>query len=259
MQKLREVVITGMGAITVAGDWTLQSGVPESKVRLNSGVLFRDDFKLGNYLTSSKTYLDRCSSLALAGCALALGDAQVSFPLDDETSLSFGITLGTHLGCLTTMKAFWDKIAASGVRGANSILFSHSYFNSPISLCAIEWNLRGYHATFCAREASGLEAARAAFDAIRLGHADAMLCGGVEAASAERELFEPQSPEDSQAEAAAFFVLESADFADARGAARRVSIVESAFENLDFPAARERFGDCGGATSALALALAFNR
>lgn len=253
MQELHEVSITGLACITPLGDFTLAAPPMRgtlSTERPENGEI--PEFRLDNYLTSSKTYLDRCSALALAGCAHALRDAGI--PLSEEIASRAGITLGTHLGCLATMKAFYDKVAANGARVANSIHFSHSYFNSPISLCAIEFGLKGYHTTVCSGENGAIDAIRTAYDAIRLGHADIMLCGGVEALTPERRLFEPQQ---APGEAAVFVVLENTRVAQERGAANSVALGEV---TLHAAAAHQAeaaslFGHCGAATSGLAFAL----
>lgn len=253
MQELHEVTITGLACITPRGDFALAAPPTPDTLpteRPETGEI--PDFKLENYLTSSKTYLDRCSALALAGCAFALRDSGIA--LNEETAPRAGITLGTHLGCLSTMKAFYDKIAASGPRLANPILFSHSYFNSPISLCAIEFGLKGYHSTLCSGENGGLDAIRTAYDAIRLGHADIMLCGGVEALTPERRLFEPQQ---TPGEAAVFLILENSRVAQERGATYTVPLAEETFlaAAARHPETATLFGHCGAATSGLAFAL----
>jgi 3-oxoacyl-(acyl-carrier-protein) synthase len=265
MSELHEVVLSGIGAITARGDFTLHStstalaDLDEDTLPRESSII--QDFKLEDYLTSQKTYLDRCSALALAGCALALRDAGFTWPVgstQDEIAAAsggFGITLGTHLGCIETMNVFWEKATERGVRLANPLLFSHSYFNSPISLCAIEFGLKGYHTTFCAGHDSGLEAVRAAHDAIRLGHAGAMLCGGVEAVSVARESFEPV---EAMGEAAVFFVLERVDHPTRRNVRNLPYFpLEEAIFSLtgrERDAVRARLGDCGGAEGALCLA-----
>jgi 3-oxoacyl-(acyl-carrier-protein) synthase len=257
MSEFHDIFLTGIGAITARGDYTLR----EQKPRENNDFSIAD-FDLKNYPLSPKTYLDRCSALALAGCALALHDAQISPPLNsDDSDMSThnasahnlcGITLGTHLGCLETMKTFWDKAIEKGARLANPLLFSHSYLNSPISLCAIEFGLKGYHATFCSGESSGLDAVRAAFDALRLGHAGLMVCGGAEAVSPARALFEPA---ENMGEASVFFVLETREHAQARDADLQHEISESWFEFAPDVSTQvmQQFGACGGATSALQL------
>ena len=229
--QLNTVVLTGFGAVT-----------PQV------GARRIEDFKLEDYPLSPKTYLDRASALALAASALALRDAKITWPVENPDD--FGLTLGTHLGCLDTMKVFWEDAVAKGVRLAKPLLFSHSYINSPISLCAIEFGLKGYHGTFCAGQNSGLEAVRAAFDAIRLGHAEAMLCGGVEALTDARELCEPGDLNDNLGEASVFFVLENQERAGERG---RLQISDELLKQAQNDSRMERCGDCGGATSLLAL------
>ncbi len=225
---LNSVVLTGIGAVLPA-----------------QGARRIEDFKLEDYPLSPKTYLDRASALALAGSALALRDAEIEWPV--ENADEFGLTLGTHLGCLDTMKVFWEDTVTKGVRLAKPLLFSHSYMNSPISLCAIEFGLKGYHATFCAGRNSGIEAVRTAFDAIRLGHAEAMLCGGVEALTTAREICEPGN----LSEASVFFVLENQERAGQRG---RLEITDDWLNQAaQDKSIIERFGDCGGATNTLAL------
>jgi 3-oxoacyl-(acyl-carrier-protein) synthase len=258
-RELHEVVLTGMGGITARGDMTLQNTTKLDDTR----TFTLPDFKLENYLSSQKTYLDRCSALALAGCALALRDAGLSWPLNDDMSTHdalCGITLGTHLGCIETMKVFWDKATERGTRLANPLLFSHSYFNTPISLCAIEFGLKGYHTTFCAGTQSGIEAVRAAHGAIQLGHAAMMLCGGVEAWTPTRALLEAGSNACAPlGEASVFFVLESVHHAEMRNADNRIPldfrVLEDVANNEAFQeSVHEQYGDCGGAASALWLA-----
>ena len=237
MNELQTVVLAGIGVL-----------------QPQDGARFIENFALENYLDSQKTYLDRCSALALAGAALALRDAEIAWPV--EGGAEFGLTLGTHLGCVDTMQGFWKNVSEKGVRLATPLLFSHSYLNSPISLCAIEFGLKGYHSTFCAGKNSGLEAIRGAFDAIRLGHAQAMLCGGVEALTPTREACESGD----LGEASVFFVLESVEHANARGLQNAREINEAMFDSAALDdSVIKRFGDCGGATGALALSELLHR
>ena len=245
------IVVTGYSAITAWGDFSSRgestfAAAPMDIDRSLSGAEANAiaDFDIKDYPVSPKTYLDRCSALALAAAALALQDAEISHP--PENPARFGITLGTHYGCIDTMKTFWDNLAEKGARHANALLFSHSYFNSPISLCAIEFGLQGYHNTVCAGSNSGLEAIRLAHDAIAAGHADAMLCGGVDALTETRTMM---NPTETASEAAVFLMLEKSTFAKARGAKVLLEIDESFWENTS----ESTFGDCGAASSALQL------
>lgn len=146
-------------------------------------------FDLKNHLSTPKTYLDRASALALAGCAEALKSAGLEGPFDSD----FGIALGTQFGCVETMRGFEAILAEKGAKSVSPLLFSHSYFNSPISICAIEWGLKGWHGTFCGERAL-LDAVEAGIDAITLGHAEKMLVGGVDALSPARALAGEESP-----------------------------------------------------------------
>jgi len=157
------------------------------------------DFDLKDYLATPKTYLDRASALALAGCALCFKNANLEGPFDAD----FGIALGTRFGAVETMRQFETTLAEKGARAVSPLLFSHSYFNAPISICAIEWGLKGWHGPFCGKNALQ-QAVIAARDAIFLGHATRMICGGVEAFSPARQM----SGEENPREWSAFWILE---------------------------------------------------
>lgn len=240
------IVLTGYAAITARGDFSARGNSDGNFVAPKVSLGAIPSFDLKNYPVSKKTYLDRCSALALAGAALALQDAGISHPPADPAR--FGITLGTHWGCMDTMKSFWDNLSQKGAHLANPLLFSHSYFNSPISLCAIEFGLQGYHTTVCAGANSGLEAIRLAHDAIAAGHADSMLCGGVDALTAARI---QMNHSDDDGEASVFFVLEKSSFAKTRDAKALWDIDPDFFDNAI--KWTSNFGDCGAASSVLAV------
>lgn len=170
------------------------------------------DFYLEDYIESEKTYLDRCSELALAGCVLTLRDAGY-----EGSGLSVGLSLGTAYGCLDTMRAFLKRVMAKGARLANPLLFSHSYANTPGSLAAIEFSLSGFNATCCTGLSSGGTAIAWAFDALRLGRAEAILAGGMEALS--ETLYEGCLTQDESpvlGEGAGIVMLETASSAGRR-------------------------------------------
>ena len=186
--------ITGLGALLPRGDWEGAQLTPRQSDEFSIGAIDRAAYPL-----APKTYLDRASELALCAASLALRDAKVTAPLGDD----FGMALGTQFGCVETMRVFEDKLHQSGTRGASPLLFSHSYFNSAAALIAIEWGIGGHHAPFCGAD-SAWQAIEAGRDAIALGHADAMLCGGVDARSEARAW----AGEDAPAEGAFFVVLQ---------------------------------------------------
>lgn len=240
------IVLTGCAAITARGNFSARDKncftfTPAEPI---SGLI--PDFNLKNYPVSPKTYLDRCSALALAGAALALQDAGIPHP--PQNAARFGITLGTHWGCIDTMKSFQDNLSQKGAHLANPLLFSHSYFNSPISLCAIEFGLQGYHNTVCAGANSGLEAIQLAHNAIRAGHADVMLCGAVDAMTTARM---QMNPTQNAGEAGVFFVMEKNTVAKTRGAKAILEVDPAFFDGIS--SSTSDFGDCGAANSVLNL------
>lgn len=139
------------------------------------------DFALEDYLDSEKTYLDRCSTFTLAACKLALEDAGLE--PGSVSSERVGLILGTGYGPLDTMWAHTARVQKSGVRRASSVLFLHSFVNTPISLASIEFDIRGPVACFCSGLASSAAALQFAADLIADGHADLVLAGGVDALS----------------------------------------------------------------------------
>jgi 3-oxoacyl-(acyl-carrier-protein) synthase len=188
---------------------------------------------LADYLPSEKTYLDRCSELALLGAALALlgggvtagvmapqlqeGAEQVGLVQADR----FGLALGTAYGCLDSMYANSQRVQTKGARLASPLLFMHSFANAPASLIAIEWGLRGPGCTFTDGSLSAASALSWSVDLLRRGQVDMMLVGGVEALSepllraveADPALARGETP----VEAAAFFLLERGEMAARRG------------------------------------------
>jgi 3-oxoacyl-(acyl-carrier-protein) synthase len=178
------------------------------------------DFVLTNYPVAPKTYLDRASALALGTAGLALQNANLTGPFDEE----FGLVTATRFGCVETMRVFENTISEKGVKSASPLLFSHSYFNSPAALIAIEWGLRGYHAPLVGED-SGIEALELAKCVIELGYAQRMLVGVFDALSTGRNFAE----EENGIEGAVFFVLEASevesDWEEARTLIAKISAV----------------------------------
>lgn len=214
-----EAFQTGLWSETRGFDWAEGSGGSASRAEVT-------DFQVQCFLESEKTYLDRASAFTLAACSLARREA--GWETSDVPPGRTGIVLGTAYGCLETMQAYYERLLARGAKFASSLLFSHSYANTPASLAAIEFRLGGYHSTVCAGLTSGAAALAQAADALRDGRAEALLAGGVEALAEplERGLAGYCWPGRDQArrcglilgEGAAVFLLETAAQAQRRGA-----------------------------------------
>ena len=177
------------------------------------------DLNLDELLPSAKTYLDRTSAFTLAAVTLALQDADLA--PDAFAPGQAGIVLGSEFGCLGTMQIYTSALQQKGARLANPLLFSHMYVNTPTSLAAIEFGLRGHHGTF-AGQGAGRQALESAGEALRLGRAEVMLAVGVDSISeplyrrwSRKARWEPTA----LGEGACALVLETGDHAAQRHAA----------------------------------------
>ena len=179
------------------------------------------DFALGDFLESEKTYLDRCSAFTLAACALAFEDAGLR--PGDIAPERVGLILGTAYGPLDTMWAHTARVQEGGARRASSMLFLHSFVNTPISLASIEFDIRGPVACFCSGLASSGAALQFAADLIADGRADLVLAGGVDALSetlyAALDEAGRLGPSFIPGEGAGLLALQSLEAAAARGVA----------------------------------------
>ncbi len=192
---MNEVLITGLGPISSvgigredffrgltegrAGVRPLERVVPAGLEAVRAAECL--DFVVEDYLETEKTYLDRASELALAACHLALLDARIERSALDQDRV--GLSLGTAYGCLDSMLAHTRRLNKKGARFTSPVVFQHSYANTPTSLCAIEYDVRGPASTCSDGWISGATAIQYAFDVLRDGRADVMLAGGFEALS----------------------------------------------------------------------------
>ncbi len=175
------------------------------------------DFEPEDYRESSKTYLDRCSDLTLGACYLAVRDAELAW--QDGEHPRWGVSLGTAYGCLESMLNMSGRVQQKGMRFGSPVIFTHSFANSPGALAAIEYDFQGPCMTHCVGDLAGAVALEYALTALRLGRADLVLAGGVEAMS--RPLLagiDRDSLDGIPAEGAAIFAVETAEHAAARGA-----------------------------------------
>jgi 3-oxoacyl-[acyl-carrier-protein] synthase II len=267
----RAVVITGLAPISAIGigreDFAdgLREGregrrPPERLTEGHEQPLLAEclDFVVEDYLESEKTYLDRCSELALAACALAWDDAGLDWRALEHPLA--GLCLGTTYGCLDSMQNMTDRVQTKGVRFGSPVIFTHSFANSPTSLAAIEYELQGPTSTFCVGDVSAGSAIDYAWRLVADGRAEVMLAGGVEALSAALA-HGLGSPRVTPGEGACLLVLESADHARKRGATVLAEIVGCALQEAE-PSVKakkpwrapEQLGHTFGASLALDLA-----
>ena len=184
-------------------------------------------FLIDDYLNAPKAYLDRNSELLLAATGMALRHAGI-----DTTKLTperAGILVGTAWAGEDTMAAFFADYVQKGPRLVKPFLFQHTYFNTAISLAAMEWSLRGVHQSFASGRVAAGQAIVEACDLLVDNEADVILAGGSEALGpmlfrtlAAQGWLKPAgdaaAPGLVPGEAGAMLVLERQSSAAARGA-----------------------------------------
>lgn len=131
------------------------------------------DFKLADEVPTKYPFIDRCSALALGAAARALKDAGLG--IERTRAETIGLCYGTTWGCLDAMRTFYEKIKEGKPQFSSPLPFSHSFANTPSSLLAIEFGLRGFATTYSEGHNAGLAALESALCAIEAGSADRML------------------------------------------------------------------------------------
>ncbi|HEX2950279.1 MAG TPA: beta-ketoacyl synthase N-terminal-like domain-containing protein [Armatimonadota bacterium] len=225
---MNEVLVTGIGPVSSIGIGRKEfaQGIIEQRSGLSPLSLFAADhataevrdLNLETILPSQKTYLDRAAEFALAAAQLALNDAGLT--RESYNRWRAGVVVGSEYGCLGTMQRFTSTLQQKGARLANPLLFSHTYVNTPTSLCSIEFNLAGHHGTFAGRSA-GRQALDSALEALQLDRADMLVVIGVDVISEplyRSLLAEGLLGDDAMGEGACAFVLETSSHAAQRGA-----------------------------------------
>lgn len=160
------------GPVPARTDWpeiTLID-VPEGAPEIASECA---DFVLANEVPTKYPFIDRCSALAIGAASRALKDAGLS--IERTRSETIGLCFGTTWGCLDAMRVFYEKIKEGKPQVASPLPFSHSFANSPSSLLAIEFGLRGFAATYSEGHTAGIAALISAINAISACTADRIL------------------------------------------------------------------------------------
>lgn len=123
--------------------------------------------------------LDRTGVYAVAATRLAFEDAG-RHPTPDGDDRS-GVVLGTWSAGGQSTQSYLDGLFGSGPTGAPALLFESTVGNAAASLAGMEFKLRGPNATVSHKEASGLGAIVNAVDLLRIGRAEGLVAGGVDA------------------------------------------------------------------------------
>ena len=251
--QLPRVVVTGMGVISALGVgldkfWdglkAGQSGIRKIESFDTSGFTTQiagevPDFQAEDYIDKKLVKRsDRVIHFALAASNLAVEHAGLQ--LDSMDLDRVGAVIGTGIGGMSSWEEQHSNLITKGPRRISPFFIPMMIPNMPSGQVSISLGLRGPAFSVVSACATGGNCIGSAFDAIRSGQADVMLAGGTEAAvtplgiggfCAMRAMStrndEPEKasrPFDKgrdgfvMGEGAGILVLESLEYAQARGA-----------------------------------------
>ncbi|MEU4417034.1 beta-ketoacyl-[acyl-carrier-protein] synthase family protein [Nocardia salmonicida] len=181
------VVVTGIGVLTPTG-----TSVAELVRAYRAGLrppLSDDDFPFAPvefdpspYLTpKQRRRMDRLGIFAVATGRMALDDAGLDLSTQDRDRI--GVILGTGLGPVESLERFTIPVLESGVAAANPAIFPNTVYNAAAGQVSMQLGVRGPTSTLTAAHAAGATGLGVAYDLLRGGAADALLCPAVDALS----------------------------------------------------------------------------
>ena len=190
----RRVVVTGVGAISPLGldveqTWKAlvagRSGISKitafdastSSVRIAGQV---PGFDGGDTFGRRRArHLDRVVQLALVATKEAIESSKLDLAATPER---IGVVYATGIGGIKTLEDGIRVLVGRGAEWVNPYVVPMMIPNMAAGEIAMEWQLLGYNCCTVTACSASAHAIGTAFDAIRLGRADAMVCGGSEAA-----------------------------------------------------------------------------
>ena len=192
--ELRRTVVTGYGAITPIGIGieNFWQGLLNGKNGIGPITLFDPadykaklaaevkDFDPLNYMEKSEPLrTDRFSQFALAAADEAVKMSGLTGKIAPERT---AVYMGTGIGGMQTFVEEHNKLLQKGTRRVSSLFVPMMISNMASGLIAIRYNCRGTAMPCVTACASGSNAIGEAMRHIRHGYADAVICGGTEAA-----------------------------------------------------------------------------
>jgi 3-oxoacyl-[acyl-carrier-protein] synthase II len=190
----RQVVVTGVGVISPLGldAETTWKSMTEGRSGVTGITLFDPsplDARIAAEVKGFEAtetfgkrrarHLDRSAQLALVAVREAMEASKL-----DPTSVPerIGVIHGTGIGGIAALATGMDTLRGRGPEWVSPYTLPMTIPNMVAGEIAIEWGLRGPNFCTVTACAASAHAIAAAADLIRLGRADAMVCGGAEAA-----------------------------------------------------------------------------
>jgi 3-oxoacyl-[acyl-carrier-protein] synthase II len=195
MNDRRQVVVTGIGAVTpmgTGGGGALYEGVRRERSAITRVTRFDPssfssqvagevaDFDPAAYIAPRRLRrLDRYAQMAVVCARLAIDDAGLR--LDKENRDAIGCFVGSALGGVAFAEEQYAVFLTEGARRVRPTLALSVFCGAGSCNVAIEYDLRGPASANSDSCSSGAIAIGHAFRVVRDGYADVMLAGGIEA------------------------------------------------------------------------------
>ena len=234
---LRDVVITGVGAVTPlgVGARALHERWTAGACGIRDGEAPCADFTVTDHLTIKEARrADRSTQLAITAGDEALAEAGWTDELPYDSEL-IGCVLGTGIGGIETLESNHDSLRDTGPGAVSALAVPLMMSNAGSAALSLRHGLRGPVFSVVSACAAGSHAIGTALRMIQHGEAEAMVTGGAEAPltplsraafgkmnalseSGVSRPFDARRDGFVMGEGAGVLVLENGDSARARGA-----------------------------------------
>ncbi|MFE3224215.1 beta-ketoacyl synthase N-terminal-like domain-containing protein [Nocardia sp. NPDC059228] len=118
--------------------------------------------------------MDRLGQLAVATSQQALAAAGLT------AHEGVGVVVGTGIGPMSSISRFFEPTVLGGPTQGNPAIFPNTVFNAAAGQVAMALGAKGPTSTLTSGHAAGAAALGTAFDLLRAGRADAVLCTGAD-------------------------------------------------------------------------------
>lgn len=191
----KRVVVTGLGAITPIGNTLTEywEGLLSGRNGIGPITLFdasRHGCRIAGEVKGFDPHaymdrkdakrMDRFAQFAVAASKQALADAK--FEINDLNAEQVGVMIGTGIGGLKVLEDQHDVLTTKGPDRCSPFMIPMMIANMAAGLTAIHTGAKGPNSCSVTACAAGSNAVGDAFRLVQRGYAQAMICGGTEAA-----------------------------------------------------------------------------
>jgi 3-oxoacyl-[acyl-carrier-protein] synthase II len=193
--ELKRVVVTGLGAITPIGNTLAEywEGLLSGQNGIGPITLFDpsrhacriagevNNYDPHSYLEKKEAKrMDRFAQFGVSASKQALADAQ--FAINDLNAEQVGVIIGTGIGGLKVLEDQQEVYLTRGPDRCSPFMIPMMIANMAAGLTAIHTGAKGPNNCTVTACAAGSNAIGDAFRLVQRGYAQAMICGGTEAA-----------------------------------------------------------------------------